>query len=61
LGRREDSSGAEDGRVGIARLKDRNGPITELKKTIEIDQKGELDPPKISARALLELGVPLPD
>lgn len=45
------------------RLKDRSDPITELiaRKIIEIVRSGEHDPPRICARAIKELGIPLND
>ena len=44
------------------RLTDRTDPVTELvaKKIIEIARTGEIDPSRICARALQELGIPLP-
>jgi hypothetical protein len=45
------------------RLVDRDDPVTELiaKKIIDIVRSGEHDPPRICARAIKELGVPLPE
>jgi hypothetical protein len=45
------------------RLNDRDDPLCELvaKKIIEIVRNGERDPPRISARAHAELGIPLPE
>ena len=45
------------------RLVDRTDPLTELiaKKIIEVTRNGEQDPTSICARAIKELGVPLPD
>lgn len=42
-------------------MTDRNDPVCELvaKKIIEIDRNGEHDPPRMCARALKELGIPL--
>jgi hypothetical protein len=44
------------------RLVDRTDPLTELiaKKIIEVTRNGEQDPTSICARAIKELGVPLP-
>jgi hypothetical protein len=38
-------------------------PLTELvaAKIIQVTRMGERDPPRICARALQELGIPLPD
>ena len=54
---------AYEAALEVLRLADRDDPITELiaKKIIEIVRSGEHDPPRICARALKELGVPLPD
>jgi hypothetical protein len=54
---------AYDAALTLLRLTDRHDPITELiaKKIIEITRDGEHDPRHICARALKELGVPLPD
>jgi len=43
-------------------VKDRNDPVTEIvaAKIIQITRLGERDPPRICARALKELGIPLP-
>ena len=45
------------------RLIDRNDPVTQIvaKKIIEIGRAGELDPPRVCARALQELGIALPE
>ena len=39
---------------------DRDTPVTELvaKKIIEISETGELDPERLSAQAISELGIP---
>jgi len=44
-------------------LTDRNDPVTEIvaKKIIEITRNGERDPPRICSRAILELGIRLPE
>jgi hypothetical protein len=54
---------AYEAALKLLRLTDRNDPVTEIvaKKIIEIVQSGERRPPFITARALKELGVPLPD
>ena len=45
------------------RLADRTDPLTELiaKKIIDVARHGERDPAHICARAIRELGVPLPE
>jgi hypothetical protein len=47
----------------LLRLRDRTDPITEIiaKKIIEVARNGERDAPRICARALKELGIPLSD
>jgi len=54
---------AYEAALEILHLKNRDDPITELiaKKIIDVVHLGERDPPHICARALRELGVPLPD
>jgi len=54
---------AYEAALELLRLKDRDDPITELvaKKIIEVARAGERDPPRICARALKELGIPLPN
>ena len=54
---------AYDAALELLRLQDRSDPVTELvaTKIIEVFRAGELDPPRLCARALKELGVPLPD
>jgi hypothetical protein len=58
---REASFGPDD----IRRLtaEDRQDPVTELiaGKIIQVYRLGEQDPPRICARALKELGVPIPE
>jgi hypothetical protein len=47
----------------LLRLTDRTDPVTEIvaKKIIEVARNGERDPPRICARALKEMGIPLSD
>jgi hypothetical protein len=47
----------------LLRLTDRTDPITEIvaRKIIEVACAGEHEPPRICARALKELGIPLPE
>ena len=54
---------AYEATLELLRLTDRNDPVTEIvvKKIIEITRKGERDPARICARALKELGIPMPD
>jgi hypothetical protein len=54
---------AYESALELLRLRDRNDPIAELiaAKIIQVFRSGELEPPHICARALRELGVPLPD
>ncbi len=54
---------AYEAALQLLRLKDRNDPITEIvaAKIIQITRLGERDPPRICARALKELGIPLPE
>jgi hypothetical protein len=54
---------AYEAALQLLRLNDRNDPVTELvaAKIIQIFQLGETDPPRICARSLKELGVPIPD
>ena len=56
-------SKAYEASLELLRLKDRADPITQIvaAKIIQVYQNGEYDPPRICARALKELGVPLPD
>jgi hypothetical protein len=44
-------------------LKDRSDPVCEIvaAKIIEVYRKGERDPPHLCARAIKELGIPMPD
>jgi hypothetical protein len=54
---------AYEGALELVRLKDRQDPVTELiaGKIIQVYRLGEQDPPRICARALKELGVPIPE
>jgi len=54
---------AYEAALQLLRLTDRNDPVTEIvaKKIIEVTRAGERDPPKICARAIKELGIPMPD
>lgn len=54
---------AYEGALRALRLTDRADPVTELiaKKIIEVARSGESDPPRICARAIKELGIPMPD
>jgi hypothetical protein len=47
----------------LLRLENRDDPITELvaAKIIQVTRMGESDPPRLCARVLQELGIPLPD
>jgi hypothetical protein len=53
---------AYEGALDLLRLQDRWDPVTELiaAKIIQVYRLGERDPPRICARALKELGVPIP-
>jgi hypothetical protein len=59
----ERMAAAYEAALRMLRLVDRTDPLTELiaRKIIEVRRSGEDDPPRICARALKELGVPLPD
>jgi hypothetical protein len=54
---------AYEAALRLLRLTDRTDPVTEIvaKKIIEVTRNGERDPPRICARALKELGIPLND
>jgi hypothetical protein len=54
---------AFDAALQLLRLKDRADPICELiaGKIIQIYRLGERDPAKICARAIKELGIPMPE
>ena len=47
----------------LLRLVDRTDPVTELvaQKILEVARSGVHDPAHICARALKELGIPIPD
>ena len=49
--------------IKLVRLKDPTDPLAELiaTKIIQVFRLGERDPPRLVARALKELGVPIPD
>jgi hypothetical protein len=53
---------AYEAALELLRVKDRADPVTELiaNKIIEIRRNGERDAPKICARAIRELDLPLP-
>jgi hypothetical protein len=59
----ERMAAAYEATLHLLRLTDRADPVCEIvaKKIIEIARAGERDPPKICARAIKELGIPLPD
>jgi hypothetical protein len=54
---------AYEAALRLLHITDSTNPVTEIvaKKIIEITRAGEHDPPKICARALKELGIPLSD
>ena len=54
---------AYEAALRLLRLTDRTDPVTEIvaKKIIEVARNGERDPPRICARAIKELGIPLSD
>lgn len=54
---------AYEAALQLLRLKNRDDPIAELiaAKIIQVTRLGESDSPRICARALQELGIPLPD
>jgi hypothetical protein len=54
---------AFDGALQLLRLTDRSDPICQLvaAKIIQVYRMGERDPPKLCARAIKDLGVPLPE
>ena len=54
---------AYEAALELLRLKDRSDPLTELiaHKIIEVYRAGEHQAPRLCARALQELGVPIPD
>jgi hypothetical protein len=53
---------AYEAALGQLRLTDRADPVCDLvaQKIIAVARDGERDPPHICARALAELGIPLP-
>jgi len=59
----EQMTAAYEAALKLLRLADRADPITEIiaRKIIEIASSGVRDAPHICARALKELGVPLPE
>jgi hypothetical protein len=54
---------AYDAALTLLRLTDRTDPLCELiaAKIIQVYRLGEHDPPRLCARAIKELGVPLPE
>jgi hypothetical protein len=54
---------AYEGTLDLLRLQDRTDPVTELiaAKVIQVYRMGEQDPPRICARAIKELGIPMPE
>jgi hypothetical protein len=54
---------AYEAALSLLRLKDRDDSVTELiaQKIIKTYQAGERDLPRLCARALRELGIPLPE
>lgn len=54
---------AYDATLKLVAMKDRNDPATELiaAKIIQLYRQGERDPPRLCARAIKELGIPMPD
>jgi hypothetical protein len=54
---------AYDAALQLLRLTEQHDPVTGIiaKKIIEVTRAGERDPPKICARAIKELGIPMPD
>jgi hypothetical protein len=54
---------AYEGTLDLLRLLDRTDPVTELiaAKIIQVYRMGERDPPRICARAIKELGIPMPE
>jgi hypothetical protein len=53
---------AYEAALTLLHLKDREDPVTEVVagKIIQIYKTGEHDPPRLCARAVKELGIPLP-
>ena len=56
-------SAAYEAALSLLRLTDRSDPVTELiaARLIKVYRSGEHDPPRLCARALRELGIPLPE
>jgi len=54
---------AYEAALALLRLKNRDDPVTEViaGRIIKIFQSGEHDAPRLCARALRELGIPLPE
>jgi hypothetical protein len=54
---------AYEAAIEMLRLKDRQDQVTEIiaAKIIQVWRLGESDPAKICARAIKELGIPLPE
>ncbi len=54
---------AYEAALELLHLKDRHDSLTELvaNKIIEVYRAGEHNPPRLCARSLIEMGVPLPD
>jgi hypothetical protein len=54
---------AYEAALQLLQLKDRTDPVTDIlaRKIITVYQLGERDPARICARAIKELGIPLPD
>jgi hypothetical protein len=54
---------AYEGALELLRPKDQTDAVKEIvaKKIFDIARAGERDPPKLCARALIELGLPLRD
>jgi len=59
----ERMSKAYEAAFELLRIPSRTEPLSEVvaAKIIQVYRKGERDPPRICARAIVELGVPLPD
>jgi hypothetical protein len=54
---------AYEAALSLLRAQDQTDAVKELiaKKVVEVTRGGERDPPKICARALKELGIPIAD
>ena len=59
----ERMSAAYEGAVSLLRLKGPQDAVAQLvaAKIIQVSRTGETDPAKICARAIKELGVPIPE